>query len=67
LHYNQISLHGSFSATPNSMREAVTLVSLNKINLKKVISNNYSLLHIHDAFIATEKYRGFRSIVHPFN
>lgn len=67
LHYNQISLHGSFSATPNSMREAVTLVSLNKINLKKVISNNYSLRDIHDAFIATEKYRGFRSIVHPRN
>ena len=65
LHYNQISLYGSFSATPSIMKEAVSLVSLNKINLRKTISNKYALGDIHEAFFATEKYYGFRSIVQP--
>jgi L-iditol 2-dehydrogenase len=65
LHYNQISLYGSFSATPSIMKEAVSLVSLNKINLRKTISNKYALGDIHEAFFATEKYCGFRSIVQP--
>lgn len=65
MHYNQISLYGSFSATPDLMREAVSLVSQNKIDLKRVISNSYSLVDIREAFIATEKYSGFRSVIHP--
>jgi L-iditol 2-dehydrogenase len=66
MHYNQISMFGSFSATPDLIREAASLVSQNKINLKKVITNNYySLVDIRDAFIATEKYSGFRSVIHP--
>jgi L-iditol 2-dehydrogenase len=66
MHYNQISMFGSFSATPDLIREAGNLVSQNKINLKKVITNNYySLVDIRDAFIATEKYSGFRSVIHP--
>jgi L-iditol 2-dehydrogenase len=66
MHYNQISMFGSFSATPDLIREAASLVSENKINLKKVITNNYySLVDIRDAFIATEKYSGFRSVIHP--
>jgi L-iditol 2-dehydrogenase len=65
LHYNQISLYGSFSATPNIMKEAVSLVSQNKISLRKIISNKFALKDIHEAFFATEKYCGFRSIVQP--
>jgi L-iditol 2-dehydrogenase len=65
LHYNQISLYGSFSATPNIMKEAVSLVSQNKISLRKIISNKFGLKDIHEAFFATEKYCGFRSIVQP--
>jgi L-iditol 2-dehydrogenase len=66
MHYNQISMFGSFSATPDLMREAGSLVSQNKIDVKKVITNNYySLSDIRDAFVATEKYCGFRSVIHP--
>ncbi|HEY7107838.1 MAG TPA: alcohol dehydrogenase catalytic domain-containing protein [Nitrososphaeraceae archaeon] len=66
IHYNQISIFGSFSATPDLIREAARLISQNKIDVKKVITNNYySLVDIRDAFIATEKYSGFRSVIHP--
>ncbi len=65
LHYNEISISGSFSSTPFLMRKAISMVSENKINLKKIISYTYKLKNIEDAFIATEKYSSFRSIINP--
>jgi L-iditol 2-dehydrogenase len=65
LHYNEISISGSFSSTPILMRKAISMVSESKINLKKIISYTYRLKDIEDAFIATEKYSSFRSIIHP--
>ena len=65
LHYNEISISGSFSSTPILMRKAISMVSESKINLKKIISYTYRLKNIEDAFFATEKYSDFRSIVHP--
>ena len=38
LHYNEISISGSFSSTPILMRKAISMVSESKINLKKIIS-----------------------------
>jgi L-iditol 2-dehydrogenase len=65
LHYNEISISGSFSSTPILMRKAISMVSESKINLKKIISCTYRLKNIEDAFFATEKYSSFRSIIHP--
>ena len=65
LHYNEISISGSFSSTPILMRKAISMVSESKINLKKIISYTYRLKNIEDAFLATEKYSSFRSIIHP--
>jgi L-iditol 2-dehydrogenase len=66
LHYNEISISGSFSSTPILMRKAISMVSESKINLKKIISYTYRLKNIEDAFLATEKYSSFRSIIHPY-
>jgi L-iditol 2-dehydrogenase len=42
LHYNQISITGSFSSTPNSLQEAVRIVSNQEIDLSRLISRRYS-------------------------
>ena len=66
LHYNQISVIGNFSATPDSMRQAIKLVSDNRINLTEVISHYYSLSDIEDALAATESFRGLRIVINRF-
>src|ERR671918_208400 len=66
LHYNQISLIGNFSATPDSMRQAIKLVSDNRIALSEVISHYYSLSDIEDALAATESFRGLRIVINKF-
>jgi L-iditol 2-dehydrogenase len=66
LHYNQISVIGNFSATPDSMRQAIKLVSDNRIALSEVISHYYSLSDIEDALAATENFRGLRIVINRF-
>ena len=55
LHYNQISITGSFSSTPNMLREAARLASNNEIDLSKIISDRYPLRDINEAMLATER------------
>jgi L-iditol 2-dehydrogenase len=66
LHYNQISLIGNFSATPDSIKHAIRLVSENRIDLSAVISHRYSLSNIEEALAATENYRGLRTVINKF-
>ena len=66
LHYNQISITGSFSSTPNMLREAVRLTSNNEIDLSKIISHRYPLREINEAILATERYWGLRIIINKF-
>lgn len=66
LHYNQISLIGNFSATPDSIKHAISLVSENRIDLSAVISHRYSLSNIEEALAATENYRGLRTVINKF-
>ena len=66
LHYKQISLIGSFSATPDSIRQAIRLVSDNQLDLSELISHRYSLHSIEDAFGATESFHGLRIVINRF-
>ncbi len=66
LHYKQISLVGSFSATPDSIRQAIKFVSNNQLNLSELISHSYPLCSIEDAFVATESFRGLRIVINRF-
>jgi L-iditol 2-dehydrogenase len=66
LHYNQITLSGSFSSTPKVMKKAMDLVHQQKIDLRRLITHRFSLDEIDKAFNATESYNGLRSVINSF-
>ncbi|HEX2306292.1 MAG TPA: alcohol dehydrogenase catalytic domain-containing protein [Nitrososphaeraceae archaeon] len=66
LHYNQITLSGSFSSTPKVMKKAMDLVHEQKINLRRLITHRFPLDEIDKAFSVTEGYGGLRSIINSF-
>lgn len=66
LHYNQITITGSFSSVPSMLESAAKLASNGDINLSKLISHKYSLANIKEAIIATEEYHGLRVIIDNF-
>lgn len=64
LHYNQISVTGSFSSLPHNFREAVEIASKKKIiDLSRMITHKFQLEQIHRALTATENYEGLRVTV----
>ena len=66
LHYNQISLIGSFSSTPDMLQKAVRLAANKQIDLGKIISHRFALDHIEEAIEATEQYYGLRAVINSF-
>jgi L-iditol 2-dehydrogenase len=66
LHYNQISITGSFSSTPSMLYEAARLASTKEIDLTKIVTHRYSLSNIEDAILATENYYGLRAVINRF-
>jgi L-iditol 2-dehydrogenase len=66
LHYNQISITGSFSSTPSMLYKAARLASTKEVDLSKIVSHRYSLSNIEEAIFATEKYYGLRAIINRF-
>ncbi len=66
IHYNQISIFGSFSSSPNNMIEAMDLVDSKEIDLRRLITRTFSLDKIKDAFQNAEGYNGFKSIINRF-
>ena len=66
LHYNQISITGSFSSTPSMLYEAARLASTKKVDLTKIVTHRYSLSNIEEAILATENYYGLRAVINRF-
>jgi len=66
LHYNQISITGNFSSTPNSLQQAVRIVSNQEIDLSGLISRRYSLTDISEAILTTEKCLELRTVINEF-
>ena len=66
LHYNQISITGSFSSTPTMLYEAARLASTKEVDLTKIVTHRYSLSNIEEAILATEKYYGLRTVINRF-
>jgi L-iditol 2-dehydrogenase len=66
IHYNQISVFGSFSSNPENMLEAMNLVNTGEINIKELITTTHPLSEIIKAFEVSESYRGFKSVINRF-
>ena len=67
LHYNQISITGSFSSTPYTLLEAAKLASKGEINLSALVTHKYHLRNIVQAVLDTETYRGLRIVINRFH
>ena len=66
LHYNQISIAGSFSSTPSMLHEAARLAANQKIDLSGIVSHRFPLDRIEKAIDVTEKYLGLRAVINNF-
>jgi L-iditol 2-dehydrogenase len=66
LHYNQISITGSFSSTPKMLEEATRIASEKMIDLSSIVTHKYSLPEIEEAIEVTEKYHGLRAVINKF-
>lgn len=66
IHYDQISLFGSFSSTPKDMEYAMKLLASNEINLTDLITNTFALDDMEKALITSENFIGLKSIVNKF-
>jgi L-iditol 2-dehydrogenase len=65
VHYNQISISGSFSSTPDNFRQAASLAGRGIVDLSRIVTHRYPLEAIGEALLATESYRGLRAAVIP--
>ena len=66
LHYNQISVTGTFSSTPKILEDAAKIAADKTIDLSTIITHRYSLPEIEKAIAVTEKYRGLRAVINKF-
>jgi L-iditol 2-dehydrogenase len=67
IHYNQVSIFGSFSSSPGNMIEAMNLVNSKEIDLKSLITHTFSLDRLKEAFLSAESYKGFKSTINRFD
>lgn len=66
IHYNQITITGSFGCTPSDLTEAASIAAEKIVDLSGLITHRYSLSEIERAFLATEKYYGLRAVINMF-
>ena len=66
LHYNQISITGTFSSTPKMLGEATRIAAEKTIDLSTIVTHKYSLSEIEKAIEVTEKYSGLRAVINKF-
>jgi L-iditol 2-dehydrogenase len=66
LHYNQISITGTFSSTPKILQEATRIAADKTIDLSAIVTHTYSLPEIEKAIDVTEKYYGLRAVINKF-
>jgi L-iditol 2-dehydrogenase len=66
LHYDQVSVIGSFGCTPNLMTKAAELASEKRIDLSSIVTHRYNLSEAQRAFADTENYAGLRGVITRF-
>lgn len=66
IHYNQITVTGSFSSTPQNLTAAMELINSDQIRIKDLITNTFELQKIEDAIRNSESFQGLKSIINKF-
>lgn len=66
VHYNQLSICGSFSSNPVNLKEAIDLIDSKQIELSNLITHTFPLEKIKDALSTSESYKGIKSIINRF-
>ncbi|HKZ62571.1 MAG TPA: alcohol dehydrogenase catalytic domain-containing protein [Nitrososphaera sp.] len=66
LHYNQISITGSFSSTPEMLQQAARIAAERLVDLSKIVTHQYPLQEIQKAMMTTEGYHGLRAVINKF-
>lgn len=66
LHYNQITVTGTFSSTPAMLQAAAGIAAEKVVDLSKIVTHQYSLAEIEKAMLATERYYGLRAVINKF-
>ncbi|HKU49378.1 MAG TPA: alcohol dehydrogenase catalytic domain-containing protein [Nitrososphaera sp.] len=66
LHYNQVSITGSFSSLPHTLKEAAWVAAEGIVDLSAIVSHRYSLDRIEEAINVTENYVGLRAVINRF-
>ncbi|MBI5639908.1 MAG: zinc-binding dehydrogenase [Nitrospirae bacterium] len=65
LHYDEITIRGTFHFTPEDVKEAYSLLINRKVNVRKLISGAYPLKEIHKAFLRLAKGEGLKYAIIP--
>lgn len=65
LHYDEITVRGTFHFTPRDVRKAMLLLKEKKIRVKKLISGTYALKDIGEAFQKLMRGEGIKYAIVP--
>lgn len=65
IHYDEITLKGSFHFTPSDVKKAFMLLKNRKVAVKKLVSGRYKLDGIHEAFSRLAKGDGIKYEIVP--
>lgn len=65
LHYDEITIKGSFHYTPDDVKNAYQLICKSKLGLLRLISGSYPLKHIQKAFETLSKGDGLKYAIMP--
>lgn len=67
IHYNHLSVFGSFSSTPDNFIEGMELVNSGKLKLKNLVTHKFNLSNLEEALKTAERFEGIKSIINNFN
>ena len=66
IHYNQISLKGSYSYTPQTFQKALELIQEGIVDVSKLITHHYSLDNLKDAIIKASETDSLKVMINSF-
>lgn len=65
IHYDELTLRGSFHFTLDDVKEAYNLIVGQKLPLRRLISGTFSLNRLEEAFLKLERREGIKYAIHP--